>query len=129
MEEHLCLHCPFMQEVWNLARAWSDDMVKVPLLGTNIEEWWSASLHNAICRRTNAKSLLHFSCIQGGISGRNGTEGFFRACLHLPCRCCSSSRKRLLRTGKPAEDRLYLSYHAIELSEFFLFIYYVIKPM
>jgi len=43
-EEHLCLHCPFAIQVWGLVRAWSGNLIRVPVQGTTIEDWWCQSL-------------------------------------------------------------------------------------
>ena len=42
--EHLCLHCPFAIQVWELVRTWSGDTIRVPTQGATIEEWWCDAL-------------------------------------------------------------------------------------
>jgi len=42
--EHLCLHCPFAVQVWNLVIAWSGSNISVPSQEATIEEWWCGTL-------------------------------------------------------------------------------------
>ncbi|WVZ56447.1 hypothetical protein U9M48_006975, partial [Paspalum notatum var. saurae] len=44
---HLCLKCPFALQVWEAARAWSDNLITLPPVScSSIEEWWAAALVN-----------------------------------------------------------------------------------
>ena len=42
--EHLCLHCPYAIQVWELVRTWSGDMIRVPTQRSTIEDWWCDAL-------------------------------------------------------------------------------------
>jgi hypothetical protein len=42
--EHICLHCPFAQQVWHRIAAWTDGLVQLPVQGVAMEVWWREAL-------------------------------------------------------------------------------------
>jgi hypothetical protein len=45
--EHLCLHCVFAREVWDLVSRWTDALVQVPASSCSLELWWNSCLQAA----------------------------------------------------------------------------------
>ena len=38
---HVCLHCPFAQQVWDLVQTWTSGMIKKPTANMTIVDWWT----------------------------------------------------------------------------------------
>jgi len=41
---HLCLQCPFAQEVWFLVHVWTEGLIAVPSSDAHVEDWWDEAL-------------------------------------------------------------------------------------
>jgi hypothetical protein len=61
--EHLCLHCPFALQVWNLATSWSDGLILLPSVDASLGDWWITSLRALpkVQRRTKAAILIYIA--------------------------------------------------------------------
>jgi len=55
---HLCLQCPFAQEVWFLVHVWTEGLIAVPSSDAHVEDWWNEALSRA---STHNKS--HFAAV------------------------------------------------------------------
>jgi hypothetical protein len=41
---HLCLHCVYKREVWDLVSTWSEGLIQVPTHLASVELWWNGSV-------------------------------------------------------------------------------------
>jgi hypothetical protein len=41
---HLCLHCSFVMQIWELVRVWSRGSISIPSQEASVEEWWCDTL-------------------------------------------------------------------------------------
>ena len=41
---HLCLQCPFAQEVWFLVHVWTEGLIAMPSSDAHVEDWWDEAL-------------------------------------------------------------------------------------
>jgi len=41
---HLCLHCPYVREVWWHVQEWTEGLIHIPDPGLTIQEWWNSSV-------------------------------------------------------------------------------------
>ena len=39
--QHLCLHCPYSQRIWELVHTWTNGLIKKPEMNMTTEEWWT----------------------------------------------------------------------------------------
>ena len=39
--QHLHLHCPYSQRIWELVHTWTNGLIKKPEMNMTIEEWWT----------------------------------------------------------------------------------------
>ncbi|OEL15981.1 hypothetical protein BAE44_0023001, partial [Dichanthelium oligosanthes] len=83
--EHLCLHCPFAQQVRELTRACSANMDLVPLPEHTIEERWPASLRHLPKnqRRITAALLMYVAWNLWKERNRRVFEGAAHDPLHV----------------------------------------------
>jgi len=42
---HPCLHCPYVQRVWDLVQVWTNNLIMRPETSFSIEDWWSQEMH------------------------------------------------------------------------------------
>jgi len=59
--QHLCLHCPFAMQVWELVREWTNAKINVPVQDASIQDWWCDTLacHSVKEQRHVAAILMY----------------------------------------------------------------------
>ena len=55
---HLCLHCVFAQQVWNLVQNWTDGLISLPPSGIGIEEWWNLMINSTTSENRNKVAAI-----------------------------------------------------------------------
>lgn len=61
--EHLCLHCPFALQVWQFVHKWANNLVPLPSMNVDLQDWWRLSLKtvNKAKRRGSAAVLIYIA--------------------------------------------------------------------
>ena len=72
---HLCLHCPFVKEVWHLINLWQQQEVYA-MTGIEVELRIGGMTNLRLATWKGRESWRQSSCSRSGTFGRNGIEGF-----------------------------------------------------
>jgi hypothetical protein len=91
-EAHLCLHCVFTREVWDLVVRWLDGLFRF----LSWMYWWrSGGIHLwSTWQNESSVASREFSCIPPGTFGRSGIDEFLMEDLLHWLRCFSFSRRK-----------------------------------